>query len=419
MNILLHTPEGVRDLYNSDCEKKLWIEDRINAIIRSYGYHNIEAPTFEYFDIFNKERGSVASKEMYKFFDREGNTLVLRPDMTPQIARIAAKYYENEPAPIKLCYKGRKYINSSSYQGRLKETTEIGAELIGDASVDSDAEVIVMLAKSLLSAGLTEFQVEIGQINYFRGLVEEAGLNSDAENEMLEMIKNKNYFGIEELIGSYKIDKNVGEAFLKLPQMFGSVEILDEALKLTENKTACDAIMHLKELHLILKEYGLEKYVSYDLGMLNKLRYYTGVMFQAFTYGTGEYIASGGRYDRLIKQFGADKPSIGFCITVDYLLIAIDRQKIKLDTDTCQTFALVFEPEERTNAIKLSTLYRSKGINVNMLSSDPSHSEDYYIDYAKRNHSSHLIFVKSNDTVKMIHTATGNVREEAISNIFE
>lgn len=419
MNTLLHTPEGVRDIYNADCARKLFIEDKMHQVIKSYGYHDIEAPSFEYFDIFNKERGSVASKEMYKFFDREGNTLVLRPDMTPQIARIAAKYYENEEVSIKLCYKGKKYINGSSYQGRLKETTELGAELIGDSSIDSDAEVIVMLVESLLASGLKEFQVEIGQINYFRGLVEEAGLSSEVEDEVLEMIKNKNYFGLEELISRHNIDHSVGEAFLRLPQMFGSMEILDEAYALTGNKTARDSITHLKKLHEILKLHGVSKYVTYDLGMLNKLRYYTGIMFQAFTYGTGEYIASGGRYDKLLRQFGVDKPSIGFSVTVDYLLLALDRQKIRLETEEKQSFMVLFREETRNAAIRLARLYRSKNVNVNMMTFNPAKDTGFYLEYAKKHDIGHVITVPDNESIEMIQVLTGNVKKEKLSAIFE
>lgn len=125
-NQLLHTPEGVRDIYNLECERKLVIQDKLHSLIRTYGYRDIQTPTFEFFDIFNKERGSVISKEMFKFIDREGNTLVLRPDITPSIARCAAKYYMDEKMPLRFCYMGNTFINNSSYQGRLKETTQLG-----------------------------------------------------------------------------------------------------------------------------------------------------------------------------------------------------------------------------------------------------------------------------------------------------
>ena len=153
---LLHTPEGVRDIYNGECLRKLNLEDRIWKTFRHYGYRPIQTPTFELFDIFNKERGSVPSRHMYKFFDREGNTLVLRPDMTPAVARSAAKYYMDETMPIRLCYKGNTYRNNSEHQGKLKETTQIGCELIGDDSADADAELLAMAIESLLSAGISD-----------------------------------------------------------------------------------------------------------------------------------------------------------------------------------------------------------------------------------------------------------------------
>lgn len=139
--VLLHTPEGVRDVYGKECAVKLTIENSINKVFNIYGYHNIQTPTFEFFDIFSKERGSVASKNLYKFFDREGNTLVLRPDVTPSIARLVAKYYMDVKVPVKLCYNANTYINNSELQGKLKENTQLGCELINDDSVEADAEI--------------------------------------------------------------------------------------------------------------------------------------------------------------------------------------------------------------------------------------------------------------------------------------
>ncbi len=165
---LLHTPEGVRDIYNEECERKLTLQEQLHSVMRLYGYRDIETPTFEFFDVFSQEVGTTPSKDLYKFFDREGNTLVLRPDITPSIARASAKYFSNEEAPIRLCYVGNTFINNTSYQGRLKETTQLGAELIGDNSVDADAEQIAMVIESLLAAGLKEFEVSIGQVDFLK-----------------------------------------------------------------------------------------------------------------------------------------------------------------------------------------------------------------------------------------------------------
>ena len=139
--------------------------------------------------IFNKERGSVRSSEMYKFFDRDNNTLVLRPDMTPSIARCAAKYYMDEPGPLRLCYLAPTFLNSASYQGRLNESTQTGVELIGDDSPDADAEMIALVIDSLKAAGLTDFQVELGQVEFYRGLVEESGMDEEAQESLRELIR--------------------------------------------------------------------------------------------------------------------------------------------------------------------------------------------------------------------------------------
>ena len=141
---MLHTPDGVRDIYNGECKQKLLLQDRLHAVLTKYGYRDIQTPTFEFFNIFSKEIGTTPSKDLYKFFDKDGNTLVLRPDFTPSVARSAAKYYAEDDMPVKLCYMGNTFINSSSYQGRLKETTQCGVELIGDGSVCADAEILAI-----------------------------------------------------------------------------------------------------------------------------------------------------------------------------------------------------------------------------------------------------------------------------------
>ncbi|MDD6615271.1 MAG: ATP phosphoribosyltransferase regulatory subunit, partial [Lachnospiraceae bacterium] len=177
MQKILHTPEGVRDIYNKECEQKLLLQERLHSVIKSFGYRDIETPTFEFFDVFGKEVGTTPSRDLYKFFDREGNTLVLRPDFTPSIARAASKYLLGSGMPVRLTYLGNTFINNSSYQGRLKENTQIGAELIGEDSADADAEVIALVIQALKKAGLQEFQISIGHAGFFRALAEEAGFD--------------------------------------------------------------------------------------------------------------------------------------------------------------------------------------------------------------------------------------------------
>ena len=177
MKKLQHTPEGVRDIYNIECGKKLSLESRLHKVLQMYGYHDIQTPTFEFFEVFRKEIGTIPSKELYKFFDKEGNTLVLRPDITPSIARAAATLFPDNDMPIRLCYTGNIFVNyPQSYQGRLRENTQMGAELIGVESIEADAEMLALVVDCLTTIGLREFQISVGNVDYFQSLIEDAGL---------------------------------------------------------------------------------------------------------------------------------------------------------------------------------------------------------------------------------------------------
>lgn len=325
---LVHTPEGVRDIYGDEKERKTIVERLLSEKIKGYGYRDIQTPTFEFFDVFSKEVGTTPSKELYKFFDKEGNTLVLRPDFTPSIARCAAKYFMDEDVPIRLCYQGNTFTNTSDLQGKLKEVTQMGAELIGDASVQADAEMIAMTIEALYHAGLSDFQISIGNLEYFKGICAEAGLDEETELELREYISGKNYFGAEELLDSANVGKKEKELLLKVSDLFGTVQILEEAKKTVANKRSEEAIERLERLYQTLCDYGVEKYVSFDLGMLSKYNYYTGIIFKGYTYGVGDAIVKGGRYDQLLPHFGKAAAAIGFVIVVDDLLAAMERQNV-------------------------------------------------------------------------------------------
>ncbi len=357
---LLHTPEGVRDTYGDESRQKELLHTEITRCLHRYGFQDIQTPSFEFFDIFNKERGTVPSKDMYKFFDRDGNTLVLRPDMTPSIARCAAKYFREEEKPIRLCYCGNTYINNNSYQGRLKETTQIGAELFRDASVLADADLIALTADCLRAAGLNEFQIEIGNADFFKGLVEDTCLTEEEQEELRVLIKNKNIFGAHDLLSKTSVPAELRELFLKLPELFGSIDTLRAVKSRTRNARALRAVERLEQLYVLLCTYGCENYVSFDLGMLSKYNYYTGIIFRAITYGTGEAVASGGRYNQLAGQFGFDAPAIGMSITLDYLMIALERQNRLPEAKTQVTY-VTYTPETMAEAAAKAAALRKNG----------------------------------------------------------
>ncbi len=412
---LLHTPEGVRDIYDRECARKQAVQEKISRIFHLYGYVDIETPTFEFFDIFNKERGSVSSKEMFKFFDRDNNTLVLKPDMTPAIARCVTKYYYDEMMPIRLCYRERTFTNNTSYQGRLKEITQTGAELIGDASSNGDAEMVAMVIDCLKAAGLKEFQVELGQVEFFRGLVEEAGMDQDTEEALRELIENKNYFGVEALIQKQSMSEELKLLFLKLPELFGSLEQIQSVKSMTTSERALKAIYRLEKVHGILEQYGLADYISYDLGMLSKYQYYTGIIFKAYTYGTGEYVVTGGRYDKLLVQFGKDAPAVGFAIVIDQLMLAMARQKLEVPVDMVHTMIL-YEAGARVSAIKLVNHLRGNDMKAAFVWQKPEYDLDAYREYALRWGYRNILWLTGDgQMIQFVDSATGEKHELQLS----
>ena len=382
----LHTPEGVRDLYGEECERKLYLEQKLFSVLTGYGYHPIETPSFEFFDTFGKEVGTTPSKDLYKFFDREGNTLVLRPDITPSIARSAAKYYMDEATPLRFCYKGNTFINHHSLRGRMKECTQLGAEFIGDASVDADAEMISMIVDCLQAAGLKEFQISVGHASIFHGLAEAAGFRPDETEELHSLLSNKNFFGVEEFIDSRNLPENLKRCFGILRCMYISAEERKQFLEDAREYTAVyQALLRLEQLQELLLLYGIDQYVSFEPGMVSDYQYYSGILLSGYTYGTGEPIVKGGRYDHLLPMFGRDAAAIGFVVVIDQLLEAIRRQKIEVPI-LHQTQLIVYDVAHREEAVVCARKLRSAGGRAELLLFDETQGRDAYESYGAKNH---------------------------------
>ena len=373
---LLHTPGGVQDIYGVMCANKLKIQSAVHEVLSSYGFRDIQTPAFEYFDIFSKERGTVASKEMFKFFDRGNNTLVLRPDMTPPIARCVAKYYKDEHMQIRLSYIGNTFVNTGKYKGKLQEVTQAGAELFNDGSSDADAEMVALTIECLLKSGLKEFQLEIGHAGFFNGLVKEAGFSERETAKLRSLIESKNFFGVEDLLDSLTVSNELKEIFLKMPEMLNN---LDEAIEFVKARSKSEdvykAVERLKKLENIVGSYGFGNYITIDLSMLSNYSYYTGVIFRAYTYGNGEAVATGGRYDSLVSQFGKDAPAIGLAIVIDQLIIALSRQKL-LDTGITQGTILLYPQSLRDMAVKEAERMRRQGSIIQLVRKSSQNQEE-------------------------------------------
>lgn len=413
---LLHTPEGVRDIYDLECKRKLKVLEHIHHILELYSYQDIETPSFEFFDIFNMDKGSAPSNEMYKFFDRNNNTLVLRPDMTPSVARCVAKYYADEDLPIRLCYSGNTFTNAPLHQGKLNEFTQVGCELINDDSSAADAEIIACVISCLKAVGLKEFQIEIGEIDFFKGIIEEAGIDKTTEDRIRELIHIKNFFGLTEFVAKLDIDDDIKTAISGFNMLFGGLDMLDKAKSLVKNERSIEAIERMKRVYNALSAYGYEDYISFDLSMINRYNYYTGIIFRGYTYGTGDAVVKGGRYNNLMAMFGKDAPAVGFAIYVDELMSAISRNKIELSLDY-SNILILYEREQQKEAIGLAAYYREKDKKIELIRKSAKHSVCDYLNYAKKMHFSGVYVVKDDEKLDIYSLINDNKTETDIKTI--
>ena len=362
-NNLLHTPDGVRDIYGKEYDNIKYVRKTISDCLSSYGYSDIQTPSFEYFDVFSKEVGTIPSRELYKFFDKDNETIALRPDFTPSIARCAAKYFMDEDRPLRFSYIGSTFQNISSLQGKYSEVTQEGAEFIGDASVEADAEMVSLLIESLLKTGLENFRISVGEVDYFKGLCSEAKLSPEEEADLRDLISSKNPIAAADLLKELNISDEMRDKLLRITDTFADHSMLSELEKDAGNDISKKAIERLTSLFDLLKIRGYEKYVSFDLGMLSKYQYYTGIVFKAFALGTGSPIAMGGRYDKLLSYFGKDAPAVGFVILPDDVEKLLERQG-KAFPEESTVEEIVYDscdPSSYEEAVKKACLIREKG----------------------------------------------------------
>lgn len=324
-NYKLHTPNGVNDILSDECVVKREIEETIQSVFLSSGYREVETPMFEYYDCYIGRSGQISQETLFKFFDEQGRVLVLRPDFTTSIARMAATKEQNTPKPLRYMYTGSVFRAEHTEGARRREFTQSGIELIGSASPAADAEVIALAIEGLMAVGVEEMTMEIGQVAFFNGLAEQAGLTKDAAESLRERIDSKDVVGIREILKDLKMDDNIKKLVEELPYLFGDITILDRARVDGLNKTSKAALDNLEDIYNLLCDYGFEKYISIDLGMLQSIDYYTGSIFKCYTHGVGFPVCAGGRYDNLIENFGLKAEAVGVAIGVNRVMTALGK----------------------------------------------------------------------------------------------
>ncbi len=355
---MFEKPLGMRDTLPVLYEAKMNTRNRMMKEIQGWGFQFLETPALEYYETVG-EASAILDQQLFKLLDQQGHTLVLRPDMTAPIARVAAAKLLKQHSPLRLAYSANVYRAQQREGGRPAEFEQIGVECIGDPTISADAETIALLASALEKAGLQHFQISLGHIGFVQDVFINILGNEERASICRKFLYEKNYVGYREHVKSLPLSSIDKGRLLQLLTLRGRENVLEKAEELLEENQGKQALNQLKELWQQLKEYDVEHFVTFDLTLVSHMSYYTGILFEIYANNIGFPIGNGGRYDRLFEKFGWNSPATGFAIRIDRLLEALGEPE-SLQPISC----ILFSSERKKEAILTAKEMRSEGKRV-------------------------------------------------------
>ncbi len=369
----LLTPEGVKDLLPGLAGQKREVEREIQEIFGRWGYREVSTPAFEYSANFVGDMKAELADKTYRFLDERGRSLVLRPDFTLPLARVAATHLAGEIKPLRLCYGGNIYRYASSRQGKQRELPQAGVELIGCAGAAGDAEVIALAAAVLRALGLFEFTLCFGHVGFLQKLLDSYGVEPEAAEQIKDYFNKKDYVSLKEMVGGLPLDEAIKGNILRIPTLRGGREVLSQAAGLAPAGAAHEALATLDEIWQALDDYGVSSFITLDLGLVRTMDYYTGMVFEGYTAGMGYPICGGGRYDQLLGHFGPEQPAVGFALNLEHLMEVLQRIR-RLPAISGFTYA-AYEEGSRKRAFAAASELRGEGQKV-IVDIEPRTNED-------------------------------------------
>ena len=313
-------PRGMATFLPEAAIHKRHIEETVLSIFLSWGYQEVIPPIFEYLDVISLGMSEELLEKGYKFVDRgNGRLMLLRPDITPQIARMAAMLMADVPKPLRLCYRANVFRHEEEHAGRARELFQIGGELIGLEGPEADAEVIAIAIEALLKIGLTDFKIALGQVEFFRGLMNGLGLASDLQKQVHAAVVRKDRSKLAQVLDQGRVPETKARQITAILSLFGQDEVIEQAWGLTTLPACRAALARLREVFRALIAAGWKEHLIIDLAEIRGFDYYTGIIFEVFAKDLGVPLGRGGRYDSLLGKFGAPCPSTGFAFDAEQL----------------------------------------------------------------------------------------------------
>ncbi len=322
-------PQGGAAFFPDVAAKKRHVEARVLSTFSGWGYREVVPPLFEYLDILSRGLAPDVVARGYKIEDRkDGRLMVIRPDVTAQVARMAAARKDDPAVPHRYGYATNVYTQQEAHRGRPREVFQVGAERLGPGGVAADVEIVSLLISTLRELGLSGFVVAMGQAGYFQAILDGMDLPDGASRELTRAVARKDAASIRTVLTQAGVATEQIDALTQIPFLIGGTEVFAAARKLTRSKEAVAALDHLEAVVAGLAECGMGEHVLVDLGEIRDLNYYTGLVFEALVPDVGFELGGGGRYDGLMGRFGHPMDATGFALDVERVMEAMSRASV-------------------------------------------------------------------------------------------
>ena len=324
-------PDGMRDMIYAENKAEKNLGEKISALYEKRGYGCLSTPALEYYDVFNFDSQTIPEESMFKLTDKSGRLVVMRPDNTTPMARIAATRLNNAPRPLKLYYNQNVYRISKDFSGKRSEFNQTGIEIFGGNCLKADIEAIVTALRTLREisefyGGNVDYKLELGHAHFCKALLDAANLGDEARELVTKYIGAKSSSSLEVMGADNSLDADFMEKIRLIPRLYGSKTVILKARELCRGvKKAEDALDYLENIYDILDENGFSEHISIDLATVNDMDYYTGVVFRGYVDYTGEAVLGGGRYDNLMSNFGKDEGATGFGVNLSVIADKLSR----------------------------------------------------------------------------------------------
>jgi ATP phosphoribosyltransferase regulatory subunit len=312
-------PPGTQILIGRAARRRRALERAIASVFEGWSYEEIVAPIFDYYDVFIKGMGTGLEEQIYRFIDREGNVLALRPEFTSLVAKTVVTRLASAAKPIRLYYSGDVLRFEKPKGGRQREFAQIGIEHFGGSGKSADVEILLIAVEAFERLGISEFQINLGSVDFFGGIIDRFELPEERIAQLKEVLNLKDQSGLEALLNALPLEERRRNILRAIPHLTGGREVLREARALVRNPRSVEAVDHLEDIYSIFEKLGLAGRLTIDLGEVRGFDYYTGILFRAYVPRLGFEVANGGRYDGLPATFGQDLPAVGFSFSLDRL----------------------------------------------------------------------------------------------------